>query len=114
MRGDRREQVPAVEGRRDRLEPEGRAGELDGLERSSEPIERAGEQPVVGADEEAPLGGGDGHRPPLRADPRVDDRKVDAGRTGGQGVGERDGALADVLSGDPVGEVDQRRAGGDL
>src|SRR5215207_8408042 len=110
MRGDRREQVAAVEGGRDRLESKWRARELDRLQRAAEAIEGAREQSVVRPDQVAPLRGRDGNRPAGRANSGIDDREVYTGRAGGEGVRERDRAPADVLSRDPVAQVDQRRA----
>ena len=89
-------------------------GELHGVERPSEAVEGAGEQSVVRADQDAPLGGRHGDSPALGTDTRVDHGEVHPRRAGGQRVGEGHGALPNVLAGDPVGEVDQRRAGGDL
>ena len=78
------EDVAAVERRRDRLQAFGRATDLDGLERASEPLQREREQAVVGADEQLVRGGGThGDRPPGvcsdGADLGVDDREVHAG-----------------------------------
>ena len=76
-------------------------------------LDREREQPVVRADEApALLRGGDGDRAPRAAHARVDDRQVDPGGRVADRVGEHGRALADVVAGDAVGQVDHPRASG--
>ena len=71
--------------------------------------DRRGEQPVVGADEDAgAVGHLDGDGPAGGADAGIDDREHDALGNVGDGPGERQGAGAHVVGADAVGEVDRR------
>ena len=113
MRGGGGEQVAPVEGRGDRLQAVGRAGEVDGLHRAAGPRQRGPEQPVVGSDEQPLVGRAHGHGAPLPADLGVDDGEMDAGRQVGQGIAQQHGAGPDVVAGDAVPDVDHARLGRD-
>ena len=106
MRRGRREDVAAVEGVRDRLEPVVGVRKLDRLLDSAEPVGGEDQEPVVGADVEAPVGPAEGDRPAIAADARVDDREMDALRHEGKRAREHQRALDDVVRRDPVGDVD--------
>ena len=108
--GDGREQVAAVERGRHGLEPPRRRRDLDRLGDPAEAVGRGQQQAVVGADEDAVVERGaqrDGAPP--RADLRVDDREVHAGRRVGQRPREHQRAGEHGLARDAVGEVDHAR-----
>ena len=90
-----------------------RHGEVEISTASTTPPKRSAagmQQAVVGADEQAVVERGaqrDGAAP--RADLRVDDREVHAGRRVGEGAREHQRAGEDGLARDAVGEVDDAR-----
>ena len=89
--GDRGEQVAPVEGGRDGLEPEGRAREVDRVGPRRRSARSPGQsRPLSGPTRKRPSASSHRDRPALGADPRVDDRQVDARRAEGQRVGERE------------------------
>jgi hypothetical protein len=113
-RGDRREEVTAVERRGDRSQPVRRLGDLDRLDDAAEMLARGQQQAVVGPDEQpAVLGTAQRHRAPPAADLRVDDREVDAHRGEGQRPAQDQRAGAHVMTGDAVREVDHAHVGRD-
>ena len=81
--GDRREDVPSVERRRDRLEPKPRPARCRPPPRRPRPPSRQPEQPVVRSDQQPVVGQPQRHRPPLtppRQDRRLPDARPPAGR----------------------------------
>ena len=109
-RGDRGEQVAAVEGRRHRLEPPRRARDVDRLDDAAEALGGEHQQAVVGPDEQPVLlGGAQRDRAPPRADLGVDDGEVHAGRRERQRALERERPGEHVVARDAVPEVDDAR-----
>lgn len=112
--GDGGEQIAPVEGRRCALEREPRGADVDDLRRAAERVEGGGQQPVVGGDEQvAALGGAYRERAPVAPDARVDDGEMDRIGRVGDGLGEDRARFADVVTGDPVGDVDDPHVGRD-
>ena len=114
MGRDRREHVAAVEGRRDRLEPERREGDVGSLDGAAEALDRRPQEAVVRADENPlVLGHPHRHRASARTDPGINDRQVDPGRGERERRDEHQRAGTDVVALDPVGEVDEPGLGRD-
>ena len=108
-----REDVAAVEGVGDRLEPVGGICELDRLLDAAEPVGREHEKAVVRADVHAAVAPAKGDRLAVAAHARVDDCEVDALRHVRNRAREHQRALDDVVRRDPVRDVDHLGLGGD-
>ncbi len=106
-RRDRREDVAAVKGGRERREPELVVGELDGLGHAAVARDGQHHEAVVRAHEEAVAGAAQGDRPPRAAHARVDDREVHGAlRHVRQRVAQDERAGHDVALRQPVRDVD--------
>ena len=113
MGGDRREDVAAVEARRDGRQVPGRIGDRARLDRPAEPVGGDEEEPVVGAHERVAARDADGHRQSLRPHPGVDDGDVDADRQVLDRGGQCDGTVADRERPDRPRELEHPRVGAD-
>ena len=109
---DRREDVAAVEGGRERGQPQLLVAQLVGDVDAAVEIDGVHEQPVVRADEEPVAVAAQGDRPPRAAHARVDDRE-DHGpvRHVGQRVAQHHGPGQHVALGQAVGDVDDPDVG---
>ena len=109
----RREQIAAVEGPRDRLKRIVGVGELVRLGDTAEGVRGRQQEAVVRTDVEPTLPVAQGERAPPAADPRVDDREMDARRHVGEGVREDERSLQDVPRPDAMCDVDHPRVRSD-
>ena len=107
--GRRREDVAAVEGARDGLEPVRRVLQLPRALDAAETVRGQHEQPVVRADVEPSVAGAESDGLPLGADTGIDDREVHALGHVREGVGEHERALQHLRRLDAVRDVDDVR-----
>ena len=111
VRRGRRKDVATMEDARDRLEDDIRRADGDGSPGTTVRPPRQRQDAVVRSHQLAPRLGFDGDRQPIGPDPRVDDREAHRiSRCEPERLGQDEAAGANVMRGDPVGDVDDGRA----
>ena len=103
---DGREDVAAVERRRNRLQPKLRVRDVDRLYHATRVLCGKRQQPVVRPDQDPAVGEPQRDRAPLGADVRVDHREVHAGRQERERPAQHQRAGLDVVARDAVREID--------